>query len=380
MAAGSTDDTLIVEESSWRSLLLELQNHIPELADASVARLQSEPWYSKYRMSADDIRDTVSATYRVYVSRLLSLPEPEGFPDLLQRLAARRVQQGVPLPAFLRAVRLDFRVMLDQLQTLASATGGVLAAEHVTSLLDAVEDHIDELRDAYQRATGEMDVDSEEYRGQIIARLFDENTLSENDIDFIASRLGLRTHVKYEVIAVVGDGITSVTRRYGADERVYIYPSVNAVVLFREQSARGKWRRQAGGRGGYVDDVQGLAGVPEAARVALEIARHVPAKPILFATERDIWPIATRKHVTTLFPRFSAEVRNQLQELPEVDRKHIVECTVEYLRTGSVKLTSERLYCHRNTVIKRLKSFSDATGFDPTVPRDAAWLTIVLSA
>ena len=380
MAAGTTDDILIVEEESWRALLSDLQERIPQLADAAVARLQTQDWYAKYRMSSDDIRDTVTATYRAYVNRLLTEPDPEGFAALTRRLAARRVQQGVPLPAFLRAVRLDFRVMLEQLQSLASSRGGVLAAEHVTSLLDAVEDHIDELRDAYQRAAGEMDADSEEYRGQIIARLFDEHTLTENDIDFIASRLGLRTHAKYEVIAVVGDGITSVTRRYGADERVFIYPGVNAVVLFREQLAPGKWRRQAGGRGGYVDDVQGLAGVPEAARVALEIAAHVPPKPILLATERDIWPIAARKHATKLFPRFSAQVRNQLQELPEVDRKHIVECTVEYLRTGSVKLTSERLYCHRNTVIKRLKSFSDATGFDPTVPRDAAWLTIVLSA
>lgn len=380
MAAGTTDDSAIVEEMSWRALLSDLHEDIPELADASVVRLQSEPWYAKYRMAAEDIRDTAAETYRVYVARLLAKPEPEGFPELVRRLAARRVQQGVPLPAFLRAVRLDFRVILERLQLLASAHGGALAASHVTSLLDAVEDHIDELRDAYQRAAGEVDADSEEYRGQIIARLFDENTLSDNDIDFIASRLGLRTHAKYEVIAVVGDGITSVTRRYGADERIHIYPSVNAVVLFREQSAPGRWRRQAGGRGGYVDDVQGLAGVPEAARVALEIAQHVLPKPILFATERDIWPIAARKHVTKLFPRFGAQVRNQLQELPEVDRKHIVDCTVEYLRTGSVKLTSERLYCHRNTVIKRLKSFSDATGFDSTVPKDAAWLTIILSA
>ncbi|MGO3845568.1 helix-turn-helix domain-containing protein [Agrococcus casei] len=364
----------------WSEILQQLQGEIPMLADEFVDEISDKDWYVQYRIASSDLRTTATETLELHIARLLGAPEPPQSLGHLERLATRRAQQGVPLPSLLRAMRLDFRILLHRLQAIADEAGVTLAADHATLVLDTVEAHIDALRDAYQDAAISLDVHSDEYRSRIVARLFSDDPLTENDIDFISSRLGLRTHANYEVIAAVGDAIPSLMKRYGTDERVFIFQSMHAVVLFREQAVPGKWRREAGGRGGYVGDVSGVAGIPHAVQVALEIAQHVPSKPIIFATERDVWATAARKHMARVFPRHSAHIRNTLQELPESDRSLILECTREYMRTGSVKVTSERLYCHRNTVIKRLKTFFDVTGYDPTVPRDAAWIYISLSS
>lgn len=50
-----------------------------------------------------------------------------------------------------------------------------------------------------------------------------------------------------------------------------------------------------------------------------------------------------------------------------------------YLDTGSVSEVAGALYCHRNTVLNRLRRFGRLTGLDLTRPRDAALAVVLLS-
>ncbi|MFG2946225.1 helix-turn-helix domain-containing protein [Streptomyces adustus] len=54
------------------------------------------------------------------------------------------------------------------------------------------------------------------------------------------------------------------------------------------------------------------------------------------------------------------------------ERRRLVETVRHYLDTGSIKATAEALYCHRNTVVKRLDRFQELAGVDLRIPRQAA--------
>ncbi|MPZ29194.1 MAG: hypothetical protein GEV12_23075 [Micromonosporaceae bacterium] len=50
-----------------------------------------------------------------------------------------------------------------------------------------------------------------------------------------------------------------------------------------------------------------------------------------------------------------------------------------YAACGSVQQVATRLYCHRNTVVNRLRRFAELTGCDVTVPDQAVLAQAVLS-
>ena len=53
-----------------------------------------------------------------------------------------------------------------------------------------------------------------------------------------------------------------------------------------------------------------------------------------------------------------------------------MEAVQTYLSTGSIAESAARLYCHRNTLMNRLRRFTELTGIDPTVPAQAARLVV----
>nr|WP_240895680.1 helix-turn-helix domain-containing protein [Kineococcus siccus] len=58
----------------------------------------------------------------------------------------------------------------------------------------------------------------------------------------------------------------------------------------------------------------------------------------------------------------------------------MLEALEVFAATGSVAATAERLFCHRNTVLNRLRRTAELTGHEPTVPAEAAVLLLAVSA
>ena len=50
-----------------------------------------------------------------------------------------------------------------------------------------------------------------------------------------------------------------------------------------------------------------------------------------------------------------------------------------YLATGSIAQSADQLFCHRNTLMNRLRRFTDLTGIDVTIPQQAARLVVAWS-
>mgnify|MGYP000933607148 CR=1 FL=1 len=364
---------------TWDWILGQLTLEMPQIVEDFLREYDDSDPYPEDQVSRQDIVDSAHETFDLLIRRLRGEPDPPGAAGRIERLAARRVQQGVPLASFLHAVRLDFRILWVHAQRIAGEEGSSVLAANVMVLLSTVDNYIDALRDAYSAEEGRIDRTQAAQRHRMILRLFSGAQLTQGDIELISSRLRMRSDAKYEVVAVTGDAIGAMVARYGSKPAVGAFESVSHLVLFREQTVRDRWRRDAPGLGGYVGDVDGIAEVPRAAEVALEIARHAPSAPIVLATEEEVWATVARRHLAGVFPQHTSAMHAALAALPEHERERLVEAVRAYIRTGSIKTTAEELFCHRNTVINRLRSFSEATGYDPAVPKDAAWIYVALS-
>ncbi len=74
-------------------------------------------------------------------------------------------------------------------------------------------------------------------------------------------------------------------------------------------------------------------------------------------------------------------VLGPLDRLDPADRDVIVETLTAWLDAdGSAQRAGARLYCHRNTVLNRLRRFEQLTGRCLTRPRDAVEISLALTA
>jgi DNA-binding PucR family transcriptional regulator len=121
----------------------------------------------------------------------------------------------------------------------------------------------------------------------------------------------------------------------------------------------------------------GLANVPRSARIAGEIVDLVEGAdgPRELA---DAWlPLAAARMADTAADLVDAELGG-LADVPPRERDRLLAAVRAYLATGSVAQVAARLYCHRNTVLNRLRRFTELTGRDVTVPADAAVVLLAL--
>ena len=84
------------------------------------------------------------------------------------------------------------------------------------------------------------------------------------------------------------------------------------------------------------------------------------------------WPRLARDALRDEGLDIRARVDQPLQRLRAPDRRTLVTTVLGYLELGSVSAVAEREFCHRNTVLNRLRRFEELTGLDVTVPDDAA--------
>ncbi|MEC5204864.1 DNA-binding CsgD family transcriptional regulator, partial [Arthrobacter sp. MP_M7] len=104
-----------------------------------------------------------------------------------------------------------------------------------------------------------------------------------------------------------------------------------------------------------------------------------PPRGAGLATMEDTWMGIAGGLLERKFPDFSAPIRQALDDCTPLERQRLLQVARSYGRTGSIKETSEELFCHRNTVVNRLHSLHEVIGLDLTVPAQAARALIALS-
>lgn len=351
-----------------------LFNHVPDLVGDFMELFASVDDYGPGAVSREDLDKTATDTMSMLVLQLAGRPVPGELAAIPRSLGARRARQGVPLDLLLEAVRLDFRVLWKMLQQLAGSGSEALLVRNVERLLTTVETYVSEVHQSFLAEEAVLRRDSRLVTTRYVSRLFTTDLTRSDVISEIAEGLGVASAARFEVVVVVGEGISTAQELLSCCDvdAWFGYDRGGGYCLFRQHREGGQLPDALLNLpGGYIEDVEGIAGVPAAASAAALLAQHRASSRGLVSVA-GAWTGVAHTLLETCIPGFSRRVWEPLERCTPHERERLLEVIVEYGRTGSIKETAQVLYCHRNTVVNRLRSFHELTGLDMTVPIESA--------
>ncbi|WP_327186685.1 PucR family transcriptional regulator [Streptomyces sp. NBC_01334] len=401
-------DALRVLHRAARVLLADL----PDLTDRLVAALQDqEPAYRAAVTS--DPAATWQEVHRSLRHSVASLIDPRGSRDAARRcswkIGATRAEQGLPLDALLHAFRLGGSLVWQGLidETCRTAPEDVRLLVHIAAdVWNFVDEHCTLVADAYRQVERQL-AWRRENRLRVLAGALLDGASRIADLPETAQALDLPEEGRYVVVAVTAgcpsDG-AGARAAHGRGRRVYWHTGVEVdygIVLLGEDESEigggnegGSGSRDVGSpcstaavppasgsaRTGISTAVSGLAAVGDARRLAdvaldmcprtggtIRLTEHLPAALV----------VSTPDLGTALVER----VLGPLSGLEPADEAVLLDTLATWLACdGSAQRAGERLYCHRNTVLNRLRRYEQLTGRSLSRPADLVEISLALTA
>lgn len=403
-----------------------LMEALPELTDRLVEALrEQEPAYrSAIEADGAEIWQEVHHSLRHNVGSLI---QPREFREAAHRTSRRigevRAEQGLPLDAVLHAFRMGGAMVWQDLvdDTARRHPEDIRLLVHVAAdVWNFVDEHCGVVADAYRQTERKLAWRRENRQRLMTAALLD-GTAQIAELPDAAAMLGLTEHGRYAVLAVstarraphgtaqppmtlpagtdalwhpgpdAEFAILPLSRGEGAAEPVA--PLTGAATTEGSDAPAGSVDGDAelaalaaglsappGSRVGISSVVDGLAAVGDARRLAETALRACPAGGGVVLLDEQL-PAALVVSSPGLGSALAARVLGPLDRLDPADRDVIIETLTAWLDSdGSAQRAGARLYCHRNTVLNRLRRFEQLTGRCLTRPSDAVEVSLALTA
>lgn len=384
-------DALRVLHRAARVLLDDL----PDLTDRLLAVLrEQEP---AYRTALEnDHAATWQEVHRSLRHSVTSLLDPRGTREAAHRctwrIGATRAEQGLPLDALLHAFRLGGSLVWQRLveETTRSEPEDIRLLVHVaTDVWNFVDEHCTLVADAYRQAERQL-AWRRENRVRLLAAALLDGTSRIADLPETAERLSLPEHGRYVVVAIAGGPPHDLPTGGSA----YLHSGVevdHGIVLVADEGDGAPDRdplvaldltadAPAGRRIGVGSAVTGLAAVGDARRLAdLALSICPPEGGTVRLTEH--LPEALVVSCPELGATLTERVLGPLLRLEPADRDVLLDTLVAWFACeGSAQRAGERLYCHRNTVLNRLRRCEQLIGRSLARPHDVVEISLALTA
>ncbi|MFF2859222.1 PucR family transcriptional regulator [Streptomyces rubiginosohelvolus] len=387
---------------------------LPALTDRLVEALYAQE--PAYRAAIDSDRAEVwQEVHHSLRHNVGSLIQPREFRESAHRtsrwIGEIRAEQGVPLDAVLHAFRMGGAMVWQDLvdETARRDPDDIRLLVHVAAdVWNFVDEHCGVVADAYRQAERRLSWRRENRQRLMVAALLD-GTARIADLAEAAEMLGLPEQGRYAVLAVAegrrsgaGPADAGVVRHGpgsaarppvvlpaahpgaaalwhpGPDAEFAILPLTGPPGELSELAAA--LDVPAGTRAGIGSAVEGLAALGDARRLAETALRACPATGGTVLLDEHL-PDALVVSSPSLAGALADRVLGPLERLDPADRDVIVETLTAWLDAdGSAQRAGARLYCHRNTVLNRLRRFEQLTGRCLTRPRDAVEISLALAA
>ncbi|MFK0168930.1 helix-turn-helix domain-containing protein [Streptomyces sp. NPDC090306] len=383
-------DALRVLHRAARAMMEEL----PDLTDRLVAVLQDQEPAYRDALARDPagIWQEVHRSLRHSVSSLL---DPRGVRDAARRcswtIGAARAEQGLPLDAVLHAFRLGGALVWQGLveETSRTAPEDVRLLVHVAAdVWNFVDEHCGVVTEAYRQVERQLTW-RRENRVRLLTGALLDGTSRISDLPEASEALGLPEQGRYAVVAVAGaqpsSGAAARAAAVPPGLRAHWHTGADAdygIVLVGDGDAVLSRTNPgpAGTRIGVGSVVEGLAAVGDARRLAdtalsicppdggvVRLAEHLPAALVVSSPG--------------LGRTLAHRVLGPLLRLEPADRDVLLDTLVAWLACdGSAQRAGERLYCHRNTVLNRLRRCEQLTGRSLARPGDVVEIDLALTA
>ncbi|GLZ44561.1 hypothetical protein Acsp06_07460 [Actinomycetospora sp. NBRC 106375] len=373
-------------DGRWRDLVERVRDDADALRTAFTARVRAVPAYARGLVPDDRLEADADATFAFLLAELAGRPTAARLRDIGPAIGRDRARRGVPLDDLLTAVRQDFGVLWEALRARATADEAALLVEGVQTVWAVVEDYTTRVRRGYQEEEAVLARERADERTALVAALLAADSPAPEDVTRAAIAMAMDPGDDVLVAAATGPDAAVLRRaadRLGADGRpVHVHPTGrHSVLLARWDGPEGAPVRAAldGVRCGVAPTARGLADVPRRARLAGEIADVAVGGPSAPRTLASVWlPLAAARLGDVGGDLVAAELHG-LDGVSPPERERLVATVRRFAEDGSVAETAAALFCHRNTVLNRLRRVAALTGRDVTAPADAAALLLALA-
>ncbi|MEO6206174.1 MAG: helix-turn-helix domain-containing protein [Mycobacteriales bacterium] len=351
-----------------------LLDSLEEITETLVeAILAEDPSYTASGTpTRDDLRRSCHDNLQRILENLADRPASGQDPFAAPRETGhRRAEQSVPLESVLHAYRLGHRVIWEHLVLEARRAGGttldvlVDAASEVWALVDTYSSQV---ATAYRTTELEMARHDDRRRDALVDALLEGRGTEWSVTADAAIALGLPEHGRLCVVVVAGTeharlasdalavrGMPSAWRTK-ADREVGIVdlgqtPTAEVVALLTRLGVTSA---------GLSPEVDDLAQVDVAARQAA-IAMRSQALGVVRLD--DVLPGAMLATAPDLAARLVERTLSRVLALPSHESSLLIDTLQAWLDcNGSAGQTAVRLYCHRNTVLNRLRRIESLSG------------------
>jgi PucR-like helix-turn-helix protein/diguanylate cyclase with GGDEF domain len=383
-------------DEALRVLGAALLDELDGLADRlTVMVLQREPVYAEREM-VEELRTACRANLQRGVQVIADQVPPGVNPeDTSRQTGRRRAREGVPLEVVLRAYRLGGRVLWE---ALLDASRRRFAGRYDEALPDAAS-YVWRVNDSSSSALvqayrlEELRLQSHDLgrRHAVLDGLIEGRGGDPAFLRDAATVLGLpETGAVLCVVAPVDPSGEEPLRSpqeavaaQGVGSAWFVRPrdEVGIVALGHrsQQVVLDALRPCAVGRVGVSPVVDGLGALDSGYRLAHTAARTLGHPGLAVLDER--LPEALLVDSPELAPRVMRSALGRLLDLPPADRDTLLETLDAVLANGgSPTHAAAALFCHRNTVIYRMRRIEAATGRSIGDPRDRLLLTLGVMA
>jgi hypothetical protein len=350
--------------------------------------LRSEPSYGELVGSgATEFRGSVRANLELGITSLIGAASGTGRASLAgaREVGRRRAAQGIPLEAVLRAYRLGGQITWETLLAVSRAGGhqhDALLLEVAGSVWRTNDAECSAVAEGYREEQRRLDGVDDETRQQVLDALLDGRGGDPAFVRSASERLAVPLVGRLVVVVALPDpdggaaldapcaallrrGVRSVWgTRSGARVGVLaLGPLAVGDVL--------AWlRTEASGPVGVSSVVDDAAAVGCAYRLAETAARTLPAGARRVVTIDERLPEALLSNSPEISSRLVGQSLGGLLALPEEERAVLLDTLAAFLASdGSPTRAADELYCHRNTVMHRLRRIESVTGRKLTDPR-----------
>ncbi len=374
----------------WNVILDGLD--VGKLTDEFIARLGTIPVYAGSPLPQSEIRRTGSTSFEALILAMKATADAPGYLRKRDAIAldvgVSRARAGVPIEALMTAIRLDFSVIWEAITSIAAPADAQLLVEHTARVWEVVDGYAGQTQRSYVAELARIQAEAANLRQGYLATLFSERSMTRAAMELIAAGLGQDAEQEYVVAVAQWDHIPALRVAIAdahASHQVFTHSLAGDLVVFYPFEKRPGfdakilYSKLEKLTCGLLGDGCLLERVPHAAAVAATLARLLGPNEQGAMTWSRGWARMARRELDRAGAPGLAEVERALERCGVTERRRLGEAVQEYLLTGSVALAAESLYCHRNTLMNRLKRFATLTGLDPTIPVQAARLVVAWS-
>jgi len=372
----------------WSALLARVS--IDDLTDNFLDRVLRVPGYDILTLPSSEIRRTGTASFDALIRGLQQ--GSAGSNGRAERLVlatdigVTRARAGIPIESLMTAIRLDFSILWGELTSIADDSDAALLVRHVDRVWDIVDSYASQAQSTYMAERQRMYNEASSVRQGYVAALVGETSPPAEMLSHIAEELTLAETAPLCVAVAIGEEMAGlrviVASAAHREAEIFTHHVGDGLVAFwpcddRPGSAMQEAASQISKlRLGLVEVVPGIASLPDSARLARELAHLVAPTDTQALTMSTAWARLARLRLGEAGSPIAADVDAALARCGVAERARLIEGVRSYLATGSIAASAEALFCHRNTLMNRLRRFAEITGLDVTVPQQAARLVV----